>query len=140
MRTLSSLHWPLVVGLGALALVRPLVSIVEDQLGVGDPPAVPVVITLVVSAVWVAAVGLGRVARPVLTLVCVGLTYAVLSILLSGVLSPVLTGQLQGPLANPVAVVPVLAVNALWGLATGGLALLLQRARSDRGAGEHARS
>ncbi len=133
MTILRSLHWPLVLGLGALALVRPLVSTVLHQLRVSDPPAVPVLITVAVSAVWVAVVGLSRVARPVLTLLFVGLTYAVLSILLSGVLSPVLTGTLQGPLAQPLAIVPVLVTNALWGLVCGALALLLQRAR-----GEHA--
>jgi hypothetical protein len=126
---LENLHWPLVLGLGALALVRPLVSIVETQLGVDDPPAVPIGITLVVTAVWVAVVGLGRIARPVLTLVAVGLTYGVLSILLSGILSPILSGRLEGPLAVPFAIIPVLLTNALWGLVAGGLALLVQRTR-----------
>lgn len=129
MTELKHLHWPLVLGLGALALVRPLVSIVESQLGVGDPPAVPIAITVVITAVWVAVVGLGRVARPVPTLVATGLTYGVLSIVLSGVLSPILTGRLEGPLVTPIAIVPVLLVNAVWGLVAGGLAVLVQRAR-----------
>ena len=37
---LRDLHWPLVLGLGALALVRPLVRVVGAQLGVDEPPAV----------------------------------------------------------------------------------------------------
>jgi hypothetical protein len=33
--------------------------------------------------------------------------------------------ELQGPLATPVAIVPVLLTNAIWGLATGAIALLV---------------
>jgi hypothetical protein len=129
---LQNVHWPLVLGLGALALVRPLVRIVGGQLGLAEPPAVAVVVTVVISLVWVGVVGLARVAHPVLTLVLVGLAYAVLSMLLAAVLSPVLDGRAQGPLANPVAIVPVLLTNALWGLLCGVLALGLHRARARR--------
>lgn len=132
MNKIKSLQWPLILGLGALALVRPLVSIVEHQLDVSGSPAVPIVITLVISAVWIAVVGLSKTAHPVLTLLFTGLTYAVLSIILSGILSPILTGELQGPLAMPIAIIPVLLTNAVWGLVTGGLALLLQRLRGVR--------
>lgn len=130
--TNAPLNWPMILGLGALALVRPLVSIVESVLGVSDPPAVPIVITLVLSAIWIAVVGLSRTARPVLTLVLTGLTYAALALILSAILSPVLTGSLQGPLANPIALIPYLITNVIWGLGTGGLALVLQRARGVR--------
>ena len=140
MQKMKQLSWPLVLGLAALALVRPLVSVVEDQLGVSDPPAVPLAITAVVSLIWVAVIGLSNIAQPVLTLVVTGLTYAVLSILLSGLLSPLLTGELQGPLAMPIAIIPVLVVNAVWGLATGVCALGLQQARGARRTpGEQAR-
>lgn len=132
MNKIKSLQWPLILGLGALALVRPLVSIVEFQLDVSDPPAVPIIITLVISAVWIAVVGFSKTAHPVLTLLFAGLTYAVLSIILSGILSPILTGELQGPLAMPIAIIPVLLTNAIWGLAAGGLALVVQRLRGVR--------
>ncbi|KAA9393250.1 hypothetical protein FCK90_13300 [Kocuria coralli] len=132
MNKIKSLKWPLILGLGALALVRPLVSIVEYLLDVTDPPAVPIVITLILSAIWIAVVGLSKTPHPVLTLLFTGLAYGVLSILLSGILSPILTGELQGPLAMPIAIIPVLITNAVWGLATGGLALLVQRLRGIR--------
>lgn len=134
---MKSLRWPLVLGLGSLALIRPLASIVEYQLDVSGPAAVPITITLVVTAVWVGVVGIAGTPRPVLTLVAAGLTYAVLSIVLSGILSPILTGELQGPLAMPLAIIPVLLVNAVWGLTAGGLALLLQRTRGTRAPVEH---
>ena len=50
-----------------------------------------------------------------------------LAIALSGIVSPLKDGELQGPLANPTAIVPVLAVNALWGLLTGLVATGLRR-------------
>lgn len=125
------LQWPLVVGLGALALIRPLLNIVTEQVE-GVDVAAPILATIGISLVWVAAVGLFRVGQPVLTLVCAGLVYAVLSIVLSGVLSVTLAGELQGPLARPIAIVPVLLTNAVWGALAGVLALGLQRLRAGR--------
>jgi len=129
---LRELRWPLIFGLGALALVRPAVSVVETQLGVDDPPAVPLILTVLITAVWVAVVGLRRIAQPVLTLLFVGLTYGVLAIILSGVLSLTLEGELRGPLANPIAIGSVLMINAVWGLVAGLLAWLVQRRRGPR--------
>ena len=122
---------PLIIGLAALALVRPLFSIVglSDTLG---KPATPIILTVVISVLWIFIVGLSRVREPLLTLVFAGLAYAVFSILLSAVLSPILHGELQGPLTNPFAMVYVLATNALWGLVTGALALGVQRIRGVR--------
>ncbi|MGJ3509044.1 hypothetical protein [Enemella sp. A6] len=132
---IKSLQWPLIIGLGALALVRPLVRIVGGQLGLAGSPAVPIAITAVVSAFWILVVGLSKTAHPVLTLLFTALTYAVLSIILSGILSPILDGEMQGPLANPISIIPVLAINTMWGLAAGALALLLQHMRSTRRGG-----
>jgi hypothetical protein len=132
MTNIRSLRWPLILGLGALALLRPLIRIVESQLGIENHPVVPIAVTVVLSIVWIAVVGLSKNPAPVLTLLFTGLTYGVLSIILSGILSPIIDGHLDGPLANPIAIVPVLAINAIWGLAAGGLALALQRARGIR--------
>lgn len=132
METLKSLHWPLVLGLGALALVRPLIRVVTDPGGTSDAPAVAITVTLLISVVWIAVVGWTNVAHPVLTLVCAGLVYGAASILLSAILSPLLTGELQGPLATPLGIVPVLVTNAVWGLVTGALAALVRRSRAVR--------
>lgn len=129
MTNTRTVNWLLVIGLGALALLRPLVRIAEAALGIENHPAVPIALTVVISVVWVAIVGLSRNHAPVLTLLFAGLAYGVLSIILSGILSPMLDGRLDGPLANPIAIAPVLVLNALWGLMAGGLALLLQRVR-----------
>lgn len=132
MTNIRTLNWPLIVGLGTLALIRPLTRIAESQLGIENHPAVPITLTVFISFVWVAAVGLSRNPAPVSTLIFAGLAYGVISIILSGILSPIIDGHLDGPLANPIAIVPILAINATWGLAAGGLALALQRARGTR--------
>lgn len=132
MITLRQLSWPLIILLGITALSRPVLNIVADQIGWDRPSAIPVLMTVIITALWVTAVGLGKTRRPVVTLVAVGLTYGVLATLLSAILSPLLTGELQGPLSNPIAIVPMLVINALWGAAAGVLALLLQRVRGVR--------
>lgn len=141
MENIKNLQWSLVLGLGALALARPLMNIVglADQLG---RPLTPVLVTLLISVVWIAAVGLSRVAQPVLTLTFAGLAYGVFAIVLSAVLSPILTGEFQGPLATPFAfaVVPVLITNAIWGAITGVIALLVQQMRGNRRTDDRSRS
>lgn len=132
MTNTHTLNWLLIIGLGALALVRPLIRIIESPLGIENQPAVPITLTIVISIVWIAVVGLSKNRAPVLTLLFAGLAYGVLSIILSGILTPIIDGRLDGPLANPLAIVPVLMINAIWGLAAGGLALLLQRALGVR--------
>lgn len=132
MTSLSRLSWPLVIGLGALALIRPLISIIEFQTRLDGGPIVPIALTIVISVVWILAVGLTRTPSPVVTLVMAGLVYGVLAIVVSAVLSPLLTGELQGPLTAPIGVVAVLVTNAAWGAAAGAIAWLLQRARSRR--------
>lgn len=120
--------WALVLGLGALALIRPLARITGLADAMGSPTG-PLVLTVLVTVAWVAIVGLGRVARPVLTLTLAGIAYGVYIIPLSAVLSALLDGMLQGPLATPFAIVPVLLTNAAWGALAGVLALAVQAAR-----------
>jgi len=126
--TLRDLSWPLVLGLGALALVRPLLSVtgIDDAIG---RPAAPLLTTLVLTVVWVAAIVAARPAAPLVTGTAVGLVYGVLALVVSAVLSPILTGELQGPVAHPVAIVPMLATNAAWGALAGLAAKGLLAAR-----------
>lgn len=118
----AGLPWALILGFGALALVRPLLSVVGITEAVGGAVVQPLA-TLLVTVVWVGTVVAVREPRPVLTLALTGLTYAAASVVLSAVLSPVLSGELQGPLVNPIALVPMAAVNVLWGLVAGLIAL-----------------
>ncbi len=114
MTKLNQLHWPLIIGMGALALVRPLLNITGAMDSLGRPFG-PIFLTLLISGAWLAIVSLANVRNPLLTLICTGLVYGVCAILLSAILSPILTGTLAGPITNPLAMVSVLITNAIWG-------------------------
>ncbi len=114
-------QWPLILGLAALALIRPIISMVGLSEAIGQPVA-SIAVTLLISLVWIAVVVRARVSRPVVTLTLTGLAYGVFAILISAVFTPILTGQLQGPATNVFALVSVLLTNALWGLIAGLIA------------------
>jgi len=123
---LKHLNWKLILPLALIALVRPLMSItgLSDTLG---KPTTPIILTIVITIVWVGAVFLKKEPHPIETLVAVGVLYALFAIILSGILSPLMTGQLQGPLANPIGIISVLVTNIIWGLVAGTLATLLNK-------------
>lgn len=126
----QSLRWFLILLLAAVALIRPLMhltGVIGDLVPSG--PITVLVVTIGITAVWIAAVLSARVTKPFLTLVCAGFTYAVLSTILTSILSPILVGELQGPLANPFAIPSILITNACWGAIAGGIAAGLGRLR-----------
>lgn len=122
MAKVEQLHWPLIMGMGALALIRPFLNITGLMEYLGRPLG-PLLITLLISLVWLAIVVLNRVQSPLRTLIWTGMTYGVFAILLSALLSPLLEGHYSGPLRSPVAVISVLITNAIWGGLVGLVAL-----------------
>lgn len=114
----------LVLGLAAIGLIRPLMRISGFDL-----PGGQWVLTGLVTLVWVGMAGLGRVRRPVLTLLLAGLTYGLYIIPISAVVSILLTGSVQGPVALPIAIIPILVINTIWGAGAGLLALAVQNLR-----------
>ncbi|WP_304452612.1 hypothetical protein [Nocardiopsis sp. YSL2] len=128
----ANVPWSLVLGLGALALVRPLLSITGVTDTLDWSPWLQLGVTAAVSLAWVVSVVVARAPRPLLTLVCTGLAYGVFSIVLSAALSPLLTGELQGPLTNPLGLAGVVGTNTVWGLVCGVIALAV-RSALDRG-------
>lgn len=120
--------WLLILAMGALALIRPIMSMLGLLERIGQPTA-SIVVTIVITLIWISVVVFTRVRQPLVVLLLTGITYGVFAILISAILSPVLAGQLQGPLTNPFAVISVLVTNAIWGLLAGLLASALQRAR-----------
>lgn len=126
MNKLNQLHWQLIIGLGALALVRPVMG-VTGMLDLLGKPFAPILVTVVISLFWLMVVVGTRVHQPILTLVCAGVVYGVFAILLSALLSPILTGALLGPSTNPAAMTSVLITNAIWGGSVGIIASIVQR-------------
>lgn len=132
MQQFSRQHWPLVLALGAVALLRPVLEPagVTGELG----PVGPLLVTLAITVFWIVVVELRRVSRPVVTLVCAGIAYGVFTVALSAVLSLSLAGEVRVPMVTPVlfGVPSVLFVNAAWGGIAGLVAAALRRARADR--------
>ena len=87
MNNLNRLQWPLIIGMAALALIRPFLSITGLMDSLGRPTG-PLLVTALLSVVWVAIAAFGSVRQPVLTLTFTGLAYGVFAIVISAILSP----------------------------------------------------
>lgn len=126
MQRLRQIDWPLVMGLGCLALVHPLLN-VTGLMEIFGRPLGPWLITALVSAIWVATVVLSRVREPLATLVLTGLTAGLAVLVVSALLAPAVIAGPGGLLANPIAVIAVLGANTLWGTLAGLVAAGLRR-------------
>ena len=144
MDALSNLRWGLVAALGAVALVRPLLSIAGAYDAMGGGAAGPLAVTAVVAAVWVGVVVATRVPNPLATLAAAGAAYGVLAILLQQVIWNLILGgaPAEAPDSAPVLVVSwvaILVTNTVWGaflgLVAAGLSRLLPRRGTRTGAG-----
>ncbi|MBB3082650.1 hypothetical protein [Geodermatophilus sabuli] len=116
--------WPVVLGLGALALLFPLAELTGVADALGEAPTALLLLGLV-AVVWIGGIALGRVPRPVLTSTLAGVTFGVVLVVLSLALG---TGtDAEGA---PVAAVAAFEVGRSAGL--GALAGLLADAVQRR--------
>ncbi|MBD5787892.1 hypothetical protein IF650_17170 [Cellulosimicrobium terreum] len=121
-RQTGRLSWPVVLGLGSMALLWPLTGLLG--LGYGAPRALTIL--GLTAAVWIGVVGLGGVARPVLTLTLAGATFGVVGTVVSALVG------LDG--GRPVwTLVPALALDTFWGFVAGAAAAAVQRGRARAG-------
>lgn len=124
----APLPWLLIMGLASLALLWPLTSL--WGFAEGAPRAL--ILLALTAAVWVGAVGCGRVRRPVLTLTLTAMLHGVLTVLLGALL----TGDGPVPEAARLWILlPVLVrdagIGALLGLAALGVQNALGRRVAD---------
>ncbi|WP_214319310.1 hypothetical protein [Nonomuraea sediminis] len=124
---MKSPQWSLVIVLGALALIRPFLSIVGIMDALGKPAA-PIAVTIAISLAWLLVVVLFNARQPLLTLVGAGLVYGVLAIVLGATLGT-LTGEGGMSILRPLTVVSILITNAIWGAVVGLMAFGIQKAR-----------
>lgn len=127
MEKLRHYDWSLIVGLGCLALIHPLLNSTGLMERLSRPVG-PLLVTALVSAIWVATVVLAGVRAPLTTLALTGLAAGLAVLAVGALLAPALTGWPSGLMRNPIAVIAVLALNTLWGTLAGFVALALQRA------------
>src|SRR5690242_12834355 len=78
----AKMNWSLIIGLAALALVRPLMDLVGlfDLLGERTSSAI---LTIGILILWLVVVVSRRINRPLLHLVLTGLLYGVFTIVIS---------------------------------------------------------
>jgi hypothetical protein len=70
----GAMSWPLVLGLGSLALLWPLAELIGLSDAIGGL-TVALMVFAVVAITWIGTVGFCRVSRPVLTLTLAGVVY-----------------------------------------------------------------
>lgn len=122
-----AMNYRLAALLGFLGLARPVLSIVGAyDSGPLAKPVGPLLLTALISLVWVAAAVWRRPPNPVLTLAAAGVAYAVLAILLNLSLQPFLDSAEFIPLPGYLAI-PVF--NALQGAVLGLIAWALLKLR-----------
>lgn len=121
-------NYLLILGLGALALIRPLMKITGFMDIIGQQFGT-ILMTILISLAWLVIVIKRKVPNPITVLVFSGMSYALFVIILSGILSPILLGNLQGPLTNPLAIASVFITNAIWGFVVGGIAKAIGRVK-----------
>lgn len=128
-RSRPPLSWPLVLGLGSLALLWPLAHLtgVSDVIG---QPATALSILAFVALVWIGVVGFGRVPRPVLTLTLAGTTYGLLIILLGAIFGE--RAERVSGLISVVAALFELVQSTVLGSLIGLVALAVQNGRGGR--------
>lgn len=123
------LSWAAAFGLGALVLLWPLTTLTGVAEVIG-PLVRAVGVIAVIGAAWIAVVGLGGLARPVLTLTLTGLAgglYLVAAALIAGTASGALSLISAGFM-----VLDMLATGAFWGVLAGLAAAGVQKLRANR--------
>jgi hypothetical protein len=119
--------WPVVLGLGTLALLFPLAELTGASDAIGAVPTALLLLGLV-AAVWIGGVGLLRVPRPVLTLTLAGAVSGVVLVVLSVALGTRSGGEGLAVLVGAFEVVRSTVLGTLAGL----LAAAVQHTRSPR--------
>ena len=100
MNRFNHLHWPLIVGMGAFALIRAFANISGFMELLGRPFG-PIFMTVFISIIWLAIVVFARVREPVITLTLTAIVYGIFAFALGAILSPILTGELRVPSPIP---------------------------------------
>ena len=138
----TSPRWDLILLLGAVGLVRPLLSIVGGYDGLGGGTRGPILVTAALAVLWGSVVVATRAPNPVGTLAAAGALYGIFAILLQqAIWNLFLGGAPEGASSGPVLAmswVSILLTNAIWGAFLGLVASGLVRLLPCRGLGSGA--
>ena len=137
MNQLANLRWALIAFLGAVALVRPLLSIAGAYNFLGGATG-RVVVTVLISVIWMGVVLIWRVPNPLLTLAAAGAAYGVFTIVLQQIMWNLVLGEVpaEAPDTAPILViswVAILVTNTIYGAFLGLVATVVDRLLPHRG-------
>ena len=137
MNRLAKLRWGMIAALGAIAVVRPLLSIAGAYDFLGGATG-RVVVTVLIAAVWIGAVVILRVPNPLLTLAAAGAAYGVFTIVLQQTMWNLVLGEVpaEAPDPTPILViswVAILVTNTIYGAFLGLVATVVDRLLPRRG-------
>lgn len=121
MNKLQQLHWPLIIGLGALALLMPFMNI-SGLMDIFGRPLGPILVMTLISLLWLTIVLTNKVQQPILTLTCAGFVHGIIAFVLGTLFAPYLTGTAMNPIIRSFALTGILATNTFWGFAMGVIA------------------
>jgi len=127
---LRAMPWALIVTLGIVALVRPVLSILDVyDSGPLEKPVGPILFTVLIAVVWLSAAVLLRVEKPVEVLALAGVAYGVFALVLNLILNLFMDSAEIPPVPG---MIGILIFNALEGVVLGVIALGLLRLRARR--------
>jgi hypothetical protein len=124
----ETVSWPVVLGLGSLALLWPLAELTGLSDAIGQPTMALGLFGLV-AVVWIGTVGFCRVPRPVLTLTVAGAVYGGILVVISFAFS---TRPDLGSVVAAGAALFEIVRSALLGSIAGLLARALQKVLGRR--------
>ncbi|HLR44646.1 MAG TPA: hypothetical protein VK065_05590 [Brevibacterium sp.] len=124
----------LILGLGSLTLLYPILNIAAHLLGLKGAAGLPLNswLWLAIAVTWVLVVWLARAAQPLLTLVLTGVAGGVFTALVVIVVQIFFSGG-PGLLTAPIAIVSIIAMNAVGGTVCGLIARGLQALTATMG-------
>ena len=137
MNQLANLRWGLIAVLGAIALVRPLLSMAGAYDFLGGA-AGRVVVTVLIAAIWIGVVVIRRVPNPLLTLAAAGAAYGVFTMVLQQIMWNLVLGEVpaEAPDTAPILVISwiaILVTNTIYGAFLGLVATVVDRVLPRRG-------
>ncbi len=144
MNQLANLRWALIAFLGAVALVRPLLSIAGAYEFLGGATG-RVVVTVLIAAIWLGVVLIWRVPNPLLTLAAAGAAYGVFTMVLQQIMWNLVLGEVpaEAPDTAPILVtswIAILVTNIIYGAFLGLVATVVDRLLPRRGSQSGARA
>lgn len=125
---LRAMPWALIITLGIVALIRPVLSILDVyDSGPLEKPVGPLLFTALIAVVWLSAAVLLRVAEPVKVLALAGVAYGVFALALNLILHLFMDSAETPPVPG---MFGILIFNALEGVVLGAIALGIMRLRT----------